>query len=49
MSIKMVEFGPFGCRLERGGVDSVDDIPDGFRVVRIEAGKEVTVFVEPTG
>ena len=49
MSIRVVECGPFGCRLDKGVVDSVDDVPDGFRVVKVEAGEEVTVFVEPNG
>jgi hypothetical protein len=49
MSIRVVECGPFGCRLYRGRVDSLDEIHEGFVVVGAEAGKDLTVFVEPIG
>jgi hypothetical protein len=48
MSIRVVECGPFGCRLDRGKVNSLDEIHEGFEVVRAEAGDDLTVFVEPT-
>ena len=48
MSIRVVECGPFGCRLDRGKVNSLDEIHEGFEVVRVEASDDVTVFVEPT-
>ncbi len=48
MSIRVVECGPFGCRLDRGRVDSLDEVRDGFEVVGAEAGDDLTVFVEPT-
>jgi hypothetical protein len=48
MSIRVVEYGPFGCRLDRGKVKSFDEIHEGFEVVRAEAGDDLTVFVEPT-
>ncbi len=47
MSIRVVECGPFGCRLERGRVNSLDEILDGLEVVGAEAGDDLTVFVEP--
>lgn len=49
MKIRVVECGPFGCRLYRGKVNSLDEIHEGFEVVRAEAGDDLTVFVEPTG
>lgn len=49
MSIRVVECGPFGCRLDRGKVNSLEEINEGFEVVRAEAGNDLTVFVEPTG
>jgi len=49
MSIRVVECGPFGCRLDRGNVNSLDEIHEGLEVVRAEAGDDLTVFVEPTG
>jgi hypothetical protein len=48
MSIRVVECGPFGCRLDRGKVKSFDEIREGFEVVEAEAGEDLTVFVEPT-
>ena len=48
MSIRVVEYGPFGCRLDRGKVNSLDEIHEGFEVVRAEASDDLTVFVEPT-
>jgi hypothetical protein len=48
MSIRVVECGPFGCRLDRGRVDSLEEIHEGFVVVGAKAGKDVIVFVEPT-
>ena len=48
MSIRVVECGPFGCRLDRGRVDSLEEIHESFVVVRAEAGDDVIVFVEPT-
>jgi hypothetical protein len=48
MSIRVVECGPFGCRLDRGKVNSLEEIHEGFEVVRAEAGDDLTVFVEPT-
>jgi len=48
MSIRVVECGPFGCRIDRGKVNSLDEIHEGLEVVRAEAGDDLTVFVEPT-
>ena len=48
MSIRVVECGPFGCRLDRGRVDSLDEVREGFEIVGTEAGDDLTVFVEPT-
>jgi hypothetical protein len=47
MGIRVVECGPFGCTLERGVVGSLDEIPEGYRVVRVLAGEEVIVYVDP--
>ena len=44
----MVECGPFGCRLDRGRVDWLEEIHEGFVVVGAEAGRDLTVFVEPS-
>jgi hypothetical protein len=48
MTIRVVECGPFGCRLDRGRVNSLDEIQEGFEVVAAEAGDDLTVLVEPS-
>ncbi len=47
MTLKIVEYGPFGCRLERGTVDSMDEIPGGYDVVRVEVGDDTVVYIDP--
>jgi len=45
--IKVVEYGPFGCQLDRGVVNSMDDIPEGYKVVKVESGRDVIVYIDP--
>jgi len=47
MSIKVVEYGPFGCMLDRGVIESMDQIPEGYCVVRMQAGDGLTVYIDP--
>ncbi|HUV34148.1 MAG TPA: hypothetical protein VMW22_04405 [Candidatus Desulfaltia sp.] len=47
MSIKLVECGPFGCTLDRGFIESMDQIPEGYCVVRMQAGDGLTVYIDP--
>lgn len=47
MNIKLVEYGPFGCRLERGTIENMEDIPDGYDVVKVEIDEDVTVYLDP--
>jgi len=47
MSIKLVECGPFGCTLDRGFIESMDQIPEGYCVVRMQTGDEPTVYIDP--
>ena len=47
MSIKVVECGPFGCTLDRGVIESMDQIPVGYCVVRMQAGDGLTVYIDP--
>ncbi|MFH2112307.1 MAG: hypothetical protein ABIJ47_13730 [Candidatus Bathyarchaeota archaeon] len=47
MSIKVVEHGPFGCMLDRGLIESMDQIPEGYCVVRVQAGDGLTVYIDP--
>ena len=48
MSIKVVECGPFGCMLDRGVIQSMDQIPEGYYVVRVQADDYLTVYIGPT-
>jgi len=47
MGIRVVECGPFGCTLDRGVVESMDKIPEGYRVVRVLVDDVPTVYVDP--
>jgi hypothetical protein len=45
--IKVVEYGPFGCQLNKGIVNSLDEIPDGYEVVRVEVSEKMIVYIDP--
>jgi hypothetical protein len=45
--IKVVELGPFGCRIDRGEVEDISRIPKDLRVSGIEETDVTTVYVEP--
>jgi hypothetical protein len=45
--IKVVELGPFGCRIDRGEVKDISRIPKDLRVSGIEESDVTTVYVEP--
>jgi len=45
--IKVVELGPFGCRIDRGEVEDISRIPKDLRVSGIEETGVTTVYVEP--
>jgi len=47
MSIKVVECGPFGCTLDRGFIESMDQIPEGYSVVRVQVSDYLTVYIDP--
>jgi len=47
MSIKVVEYGPFGCTLDRGVIESMNQIPEGYCVVRTQVGDGLTVYIDP--
>lgn len=47
MSIKVVEYGPFGCTLDRGVIESMDQIPEGYCVVRVQSDDSLTVYINP--
>ena len=44
----VIELSPFGCRIDRGIAEDLDDLPEGYEVKRTE-GKDDTmiVYIEP--
>lgn len=45
---KVIELGPFGCQIDRGTIEDLEDIPKGYKVEKIEKGKDIIiVFIEP--
>jgi hypothetical protein len=50
MTIRVIELGPFGCRINRGTIRSLEDLPEGFEAKKIEGDLDSkTVFIEPKG
>jgi hypothetical protein len=46
---RLVEMGPFGCRIERGKTQSLEELPEGFEIS--ERGPSTNtdiVYIEPT-
>jgi len=50
MTIRLIELGPFGCRIDRGHVKDLRDLPVGYEAKRIEdAPDAMIVYIEPKG
>lgn len=48
MVIKVIELGPFGCRIDRGTAESLKDLPEGYEAKRIQNDLDaMVVYVEP--
>ena len=48
MVIMVIELGPFGCRIDRGIAEDLDDLPEGYEVKRTETKDHtVIVYIEP--
>jgi len=48
MVVQLIELGPFGCRVNRGHVEHIEDIPDGYIAVRVIPGVDITIiYIEP--
>ena len=48
MVVRLIELGPFGCRIDRGTADSLQDIPEGYETKGVTVDLEsVTAFIEP--
>jgi len=46
--VQLVELGPFGCKINRGQTENIEDIPEGYRAVSIKAKSDcVIVYIEP--
>ena len=47
--IRVIELGPFGCTKDRGTLESLEDIPKGYKAERMENRHDpVIVYVVPT-
>jgi hypothetical protein len=44
---KIIEYGPFGCHIDKGMVQSIEDIPKGYKVVKIELEKSRVIYIDP--
>ena len=48
MGYRVIELGPFGCRIFRGTAKSLTDIPLGYEAIRVDEKRpSATVYVEP--
>jgi hypothetical protein len=48
MDYQIIEMGPFGSRILRGTVDTINDIPPGYKTIRVEKQDLLTtIYVEP--
>jgi len=48
MGYRVIELGPFGCRIFRGTAEDLGDIPLGYEAIRVEDKRHsATVYVEP--
>jgi len=46
--IQLVELGPFGCRINRGQTENIEDVPEGYKVVSIKTRSDcIIVYIEP--
>jgi hypothetical protein len=45
--IRVIELGPFGCRIYRGEVEDISRIPKDLEVSGMEETDVTTVYVEP--
>jgi len=46
--VLLIELGPFGCRINRGYVEHIEDIPEGYTAVRVIPGIDITIsYIEP--
>jgi hypothetical protein len=45
---RIIELGPFDCRIDRGTADSLGDLPEGYEVRCVKDGPDaVMVYIEP--
>jgi hypothetical protein len=48
MEYKLIEMGPFGSRILRGTVDTLNDIPPGYKTIRVKMQNLLTtIYIEP--
>ena len=45
---RLVEIGPFGCRIERGKANSLDELPEGYEISKMDVSTNTeVVYIEP--
>jgi hypothetical protein len=47
MKMKVMEYGPFGCLVYKGTVDSLEEIPENYEKMKVEEDTGVTVYISP--
>ncbi|HUS77267.1 MAG TPA: hypothetical protein VM050_01190 [Patescibacteria group bacterium] len=48
MVVRVVELGPFGCRIDRGTIPDLSHLPEGYEVKNVtDELNAMTVYVEP--
>ena len=46
--VQLIENAPFGCKINRGQINNIEDIPEGYKVERVIPGKDITIiYIEP--
>jgi hypothetical protein len=48
MKMKVMEYGPFGCLVYKGTVDSLDEIPENYERMEVVEDTGVTVYISPS-
>ena len=46
--IRVIELGPFGSRIDRGVINDLDELPEGYLVREIDEKDDLSsVYIEP--
>jgi hypothetical protein len=48
MVVRVFEYGPFGCLIDRGTIERINEIPEGYEAKSVEKKSDyLVVYVEP--